>query len=220
VPGIADMFRRKKEGEGQGRPTVLTGPRIPRHSSGWEALLKHLRAENGLRVLDIGPTSPQNINFLTEMGHSVYMADVVAESLRAEWKLPPEEEGGEPRFNVDGFFEQNLNFHGRQFDVVLLWATLDYIPGGLIEALVSRLKDATLRDGKVLAIFHSKPTGPFTAYCRYHLTETSEIEMQESEPYPVLRVYTNRQIERLFTGWTGSKFFLAKDNLYEVIVTR
>ncbi|MFP5228843.1 MAG: SAM-dependent methyltransferase [Acidobacteriota bacterium] len=219
MAGITGLFRRKKEDERRG-PTVLTGPRIPRHSSGWQALLKHLQSQSGLRVLDIGPTSPQNINFLTEMGHSVYMADIVHESLRDEWKLPPEEDGTEPRFNVDGFFEQNLNFHGRQFDVVLLWATLDYIPTGLIEPLVTRLKDATLRDGKVLAIFHSKPTGPYTAYCRYHLTGTSEIEMQESEPYPVRRVYTNRQIEKLFTGWTASKFFLAKDNLYEVIVTR
>jgi hypothetical protein len=217
---MVSLFRKKKEDEGRDRPTFLTGPRIPRHSSGWEALLKHLRNENGLRVLDIGPTSPQNINFLTEMGHSVYMADVVHESLREEWKLPPEEQGGPPLFNVGAFFEQNLNFHGRQFDVVLLWATLDYIPAGLIEPLVARLKDATLRDGKVLAIFHSRPTGPFTAYCRYHLTGTSDIEMQESEPYAVVRVHTNRQIERLFTGWSGSRFFLAKDNLYEVIVTR
>jgi hypothetical protein len=44
--------------------------------------------------------------------------------------------------------------------------------------------------------------------------------MQESEPYPVQRVYTNRQIEKLFTGWSGYRFFLAKDNLYEVIITR
>jgi hypothetical protein len=219
---MVNLFRRKREDEGRGRPTLLTGPRIPRHSSGWEALLKHLRAEqgNGLRVLDIGPTSPQNINFLTEMGHSVYMADVVHESLRAEWQLPPAEEGEPPRFDVEGFFKQNLNFHGRQFDVVLLWATLDYIPDGLIEALVSHLKDATLRDGKVLAIFHSKPTGPFTTFCRYHLTAVPEIEMQETEPYPVLRVFTNRRIEQLFRGWGGFKFFLAKDNLYEVIVTR
>jgi hypothetical protein len=217
---MVSFFGRKRDDEGRGRPTLLTGPRIPRHSSGWDALLKHLRAENGLRVLDIGPTSPQNINFLTEMGHSVYMADVVHDALQGGWVLPPKEEGEEPGFNVEGFFEQNLKFHGRQFDVVLLWATLDYIPEGLIPALVARLKDATLKDGKVLAIFHTKPTGPFTAYCRYHLTGTSDIEMQESEPYQVLRVYTNRKIEQHFKGWSGIKFFLAKDNLYEVIVTR
>ena len=39
-------------------PTVLTGPRIPRHSSAWKDLLKFLKAEQGLRILDIGPTSP------------------------------------------------------------------------------------------------------------------------------------------------------------------
>lgn len=217
---MVSFFRKKNEDEGRDRPTLLTGPRIPRHSSGWAALLKHLQAENGLRVLDIGPTSPQNINFLTGMGHSVYMADIVHEAKQGGWELPAEEEGGEPRFNVDGFFEQNLNFQGRQFDVVLLWATLDYIPEGLIGALVQRLKDATLKDGKILAIFHSKPTGPYTAYCRYHLTGGAEIEMQESEPYQVQRVYTNRKIEQLFQGATGTKFFLAKDNLYEVIVTR
>jgi hypothetical protein len=44
--------------------------------------------------------------------------------------------------------------------------------------------------------------------------------MQESEPYPVQRVYTNRKIEQLFKGFSGSRFFLAKDNLYEVILTR
>lgn len=217
---MVNLFRRKREEEGRGRPTLLTGPRIPRHSSGWEALLKHLKAESGLRVLDIGPTSPQNINFLTEMGHSVYMADVVHEAMHGDWKLPAEEEGGPPRFDVEGFFQQNLNFHGRQFDVVLLWATLDYIPEGLIAAMVQHLKDATLKGGKILAIFHSKPTGPYTAYCRYHLTGEPEIEMQESEPYAVQRVYTNRKIEQLFQGASGIKFFLAKDNLYEVIVTR
>jgi SAM-dependent methyltransferase len=217
---MVNLFRRKREGEDRDRPTLLTGPRVPRHSSGWEALLKHLHAENGLRVLDIGPTSPQNINFLTNMGHSVYMADIVHEALSGNWELPAAEEGGGPAFNVDGFFEQNLNFQGRQFDVVLLWATLDYIPDGLTVPLIQHLKDATLKGGKILAIFHSKPTGPYTAYCRYHIGEGKEIEMQESAPYQVRRVYTNRKIEQLFQGASGIKFFLAKDNLYEVIVTR
>jgi hypothetical protein len=31
--------------------------------------------------------------------------------------------------------------------------------------------------------------------------------MQETEPYPVLRVYTNRKIEQLFKGFGGSLFF-------------
>jgi Methyltransferase domain len=217
---IGGIFRRKRDEAGGDRPTTLTGPRIPRHSSGWQALLKYLKDQSGLRVLDIGPTSPQNINFLTNMGHSVYMADVVHEALKGGWEIPAKEKGEAPGFNVKGFFEQNLNFHGRQFDVVMLWATLDYIPEGLTAALVQHLETATVAGGRVLAIFHSKKDGPYTAYCRYHLTDGQEIEMQESEPFGVQRVYTNRSIERLFEGFAGYKFFLAKDNLYEVILTR
>lgn len=183
-------------------------------------MLKYLQEHQNLRVLDIGPTSSQNINFLTGLGHSVYMADVVHESLSGHWKLPPEEEGGEPRFDVSGFFEQNLNFGGREFDVVMLWNTLDYVPQGLVLPLIDHLKDAVNRGGLILAIFHSKATGPNTAFCRYHLTGSDTIEMQEAEPHPVRRVYTNRKIEELFSQFSNSRFFLAKDNLYEVLLTR
>lgn len=217
---IGGFFRKKRDTEGGDKPTTLTGPRIPRHSSGWQAMLKHLSEESGLRVLDIGPTSSQNINFLTNLGQSVYMADVVHEALRGNWQTAPAEPGEEPGFNVEGFFQQNLNFSGREFDVVLLWATLDYIPEGLVVPLVRHLHEATRPGGKVLAIFHSKAQGPFTAYCRYHLTSGAEVEMQEAEPFDVRRVYTNRKIEQLFHDWGNNRFFLAKDNLYEVLITR
>lgn len=217
---IGNFFRRNKTSEGKERATVLTGPRIPRSSSAWQALQKFLSDEKNLRVLDIGPTSSQNINFLTNLGHSVYMADVVHEALKGGWELPPAEKGEAPGFNVDGFFEHNLNFQGREFDVVLLWATLDYIPEGLTKPLIERLKDVTRPGGKVLAVFHSKAQGPFTAYCRYHLTEGPDVEMQESEPFPILRVIPNRKIEQIFEGFSNSRFFLAKDNLYEVLLTR
>ncbi|WP_279388567.1 class I SAM-dependent methyltransferase [Acidipila rosea] len=173
-----------------------------------------------MKVLDIGPTSSTNINFLTGMGHGVWMADVVDESSRKEWELPPVEEGGQPGFNTDTFFEQNLNFSGREFDVVMLWTTLDYIPDALTAPLIDRLHKSLKPGGKVLALFHSKSVGPDTAFCRYHLTPTDAIEAQESGTYPIRRVYTNRNIEKLFAAYSNYRFFLAKDNVYEVIITR
>jgi hypothetical protein len=74
--------------------------------------------------------------------------------------------------------------------------------------------------GRILAIFHTKTTGPETAFYRYHLTDTDQIEMQETQRFPVRRVYTNRNIEKLFSAFSNTRFFLAKDNLYEVIVSR
>jgi len=209
------------QAEAQGhKPTLLSGPRVPRHSSGWSALQKHLKTEQALRVLDIGPTSPSNINQLTSLGHSVWMADLVHEALTGSWERPPAEEGAQPTFDIEGFFEQNLSFNGREFDVVLLWTTLDYIPEGLITPLVERLHNSLRPGGRILALFHTKQTGQETVFCRYHLTETEMIEMQESAPFPVQRVYTNRNIEKLFSAFSNYRFFLAKDNLYEVIITR
>jgi hypothetical protein len=161
-------------------------------------LQKHLKSEQALRVLDIGPTSPSNINQLTSLGHSVWMADIVHEAVTGGWETPPLEVGGQPGFDVDGFFEQNLNFNGREFDVVLLWTTLDYIPEGLIAPLLERLYHSLRSGGRILALFHSKQNGPETAFCRYHLTETEMIEMQESAPFPVRRVYTNRNKKAVF----------------------
>ena len=183
-------------------------------------MIKHLKEEESLRVLDIGPTSPSNINFLTALGHSCYMADVVHEALTGDWTTLPEEEGGAPGFDVERFIDQTLDFGGRRFDVVLLWTTLDYIPQPLVQPLIDHLFAAMHGGGRVLAIFHTKATGPNTAYCRYHLTDGDSIEMQESEPHPVLRVYTNRAIEKLFSRFNNYRFFLAKDDIYEVIITR
>ncbi len=78
-----------------------------------------------LRVLDIGPTSSTNINYITSLGHSIYMANFVEEAAKPEWIIPGEA-GEEPRYDVDRFLATNLNFSGRNFDVVILWDTADY----------------------------------------------------------------------------------------------
>ncbi len=199
---------------------VLSGPRIPRHSSAWAALRKYLAAEPNLRVLDVGPTSSANVNFLTQAGHGIWMADLASDALRGSWELPSSEPGEPAGFDTDTFFAQNLDFGGREFDVVLLWTALDYIPEPLVKPLLHELHRAMRPGGRLLAIFHTKTTGPNTEYYRYHLTDSDSVEMQETEKFPVRRVYTNRNIEKLFSEFSNTRFFLAKDNLSEVIITR
>jgi 2-polyprenyl-3-methyl-5-hydroxy-6-metoxy-1,4-benzoquinol methylase len=217
---MRNLFGRSQSAsQSSGTPTVLTGPRMPRHSSAWKDLLKYLKSEQGLRILDIGPTSPTNINFLTTLGHGVYMADVVNESVHGNWISAPDE-NGVTRFDVDGFLDNNLDFAGREFDVILLWTTLDYIPQDLVSPLIKRLRSSMRPGGRVLTFFHTRNLGPDTAFCRYHVTDSDTIESQETTGYTVQRVYTNRTIEKLFENYASTKFYLAKDNLYEVIITR
>src|ERR1700748_2862022 len=100
--------RTQQRSQAPGSPTGLTGAPVPRHSSAWKDLLKFLKSEQGLRILDIGPTSPTNINYLTTLGHGVYMADVVNEALRGNWISAPDENGETP-FDVEGFLDNNLD---------------------------------------------------------------------------------------------------------------
>jgi len=191
--------------------------RVPRHSSGWKDMLKHLRSEESLRVLDIGPTSSTNINYITGLGHSIYMANLVEEASKPEWQVPSE--NGEPTFDVERFLSSNLNFTGRNFDVVLLWDTADYLPEPLVASVFSRIHKVMEPGGQMLCFFHAT-TDPSTSFCRYHLTDTDVVEMQRAGSYPLHHIYSNRKIENLLSDFSSYRFFLAKDTLREVIVTR
>jgi len=194
------------------------GNRVARHSSGWSELLKHLRTQDSLRILDIGPTSSSNINYITSLGHSIYMANVVEEASKPEWLVPGE--AGEPAgFDVARFLESNLNFSGRMFDVVILWDTADYLPEALLSPVLSRIHEVLQPGGLMLAFFHATAT-PETTFCRYHLTDTDVVEMQKAGKYPLLQIYSNRKIENMLSEFSNYRFFLAKDSLREVIITR
>lgn len=205
-------------GEGSASSRGSDSSRIPRHSSGWKELQKHLKAQESLRVLDIGPTSSSNINYITGLGHSIYMANLVEEAARPEWVLPAEA-GEEPRYDIERFFEANLNFSGRQFDVVVLWDTVDFLPEALVEPVFAKLHEVMAPGGLMLAFFHANKESN-SVFCRYHLTDTEVVEMQKAGSYPLLNTYSNRKVENLLRDFSGYRFFLAKDSLREVIVTR
>lgn len=217
---MSPLFQRsagQKEQGTHGRGS--TAARVPRHSSAWMKILARLKAEQGLRVLDIGPTSPTNINFLTSLGHSVYMADLVEEAVKAEWLLPANDDEA-PHYDVEGFLAQHMDFGDRQFDIVLLWDALDYIPSPLADAILMKLRMVISEQGQGLAFFHSRMTGPETVFCRYHIMDGDMLETQQGPVHPVLQTYQNRQIENLFQELGSCRFLLAKDNTREIIVTR
>jgi len=196
--------------------------RTSRHSSGWAQMQKHLRAKESLRLLDIGPTSAGNINFITNLGHSIYMANLVEDAARPEYQvveaLGPD--AGKTTYDIPRFLNENLDFSGRIFDVVTLWDTVDYLPDALVAPVLDRIYEVMEPGGQLLAFFHSKTSGDEASFSRYHLTATDQLEMQKIGVHPILHTYTTRQVETLFKRFASHKFFLAKDTLREVIVIR
>ncbi len=190
-----------------------------RHSSGWAQLQKHLLSHESLRILDIGPTSAININYVTSLGHSIYMANLVDEAAKPEWMVSDGSDA-ESQFDVEGFIAANLQFADRKFDVVIFWDTADYLPASLLAPVVDRIYEVMQPGGQFLGFFHSKANEGETRFSRYHLTATDAVEIQRAGNHPLLNVYNNRQIEKLLGAFSGYRFFLAKDNLREVLATR
>jgi SAM-dependent methyltransferase len=211
------LFQRKGEdnsANGQGKTAQ-------RSSRGWGETLAFLKQREGLRVLDFGATSSHNINYLTSLGQSVYMANVVEDASRAEWmRVDPEHPDAKPEFDTEAFAAANFDFSGKEFDVVLLWDTADYLPPGAVPMLFAKLHNVLRPEGRLLAFFHGRKEGPETGFARFHVTEGPELTVQPLGAFPVQQLYQTRQIEKFLNGYSDVRFLLGKDNVREVIATR
>ena len=197
--------------------------RPARHSRAWNDVRTHLQNSDALRVLDFGATSPANINYLTSLGHSVYMANLVQDATRPEWQKPHPPDapaGAAPEFDVDRFMATNLDFSGRDFDIILLWDTANYLPVSMVQPLFARLRDVLRPNGRLLAFFHGRTTGPDTNFSRYQLTDSDDLVVLDSGNFPITRIYLTRQIEQFLEGYSSVRFFLGKDNCREVTAVR
>jgi hypothetical protein len=203
--------------------TAHSSERPPRHSRGWIEVRTYLQQSEGLRVLDFGSTSPSNINYLTSLGHSVYMANIVQDATRPEWLKPAQlsdSKAAETEFDVDGFIAANLDFSGRDFDIILLWDTANFLPPEMVPALFGRLRDVLRPDGMLLAFFHGRLTGPETTFSRFQLGDGDDLQILDSGSFPVRKIYQTRQVEKFLEGYSSIRFFLGKDNVREVIAVR
>lgn len=216
---LSRLFEKKNDNTETEYAQGLIGPRVPRHSGAWSAVRKRIETESGLRIIDTGYTSPANITYLTSLGHSIFLTDLVNDACSTDWQKGTDEEG-EPIWDIEGFLERALKFDDRTFDIVLLWTALDYLPEHFVAPVVSHLYSAMNPGGQVMAFFHTRSQGEETVRCRYHVTSGDDVEIQLTSQFPIQRAFTNRSIERLFSGWSNHKQFLAKDSVSEVIVTR
>ncbi|MGH9392896.1 MAG: methyltransferase domain-containing protein [Terriglobales bacterium] len=192
-------------------------PGILRNSNGLREFLIGWDKAEGRRVLDLGCTSSSNLNFFTAHGHSVYSDDLLLESDLPRYRLASDQG---PLFDAAAWMRDNLNFSAEHFDAVLLWDLIDYIPEALIKPLLERLSLLLKPSGTILAYFHTRDAGPDASFFRYHIHDRETLQLRPGHPYPLLRVFNNRHVENLFRGYRSVKFFLARDNLREVLASK
>jgi hypothetical protein len=190
---------------------------VTRRSNGLKEFTSEWRREAGLCILDLGQTSSANLTFITNLGHRIYTEDLISESADPKYMVPGE---AGPHFDAERFLAENLKYPPQFFDSVLLWDLPDYLPEELVRPLTEHLSVTLKPGGTVLAYFHTKAAGANAPFFRYHIRDSETIELRPAKPHqPLRRVYNNRHIENLFKQFR-CKFFLARDNLYEVVITR
>jgi len=215
------------------RAATDAAPRISRRSSGLAELWRSLSSHEGQCVLDLGPTSPANIKHLTDMGHKVYSEDLLLASRDPGLRALDAE--GTSVLDEKRFLAENLAYDPHSFDTVLFWDVADFMEEALVKPVVARVWSIMKPGGFVLAFFHTRDAGADAPCFRFHMSGPDTLDAQPltvaSEAhngkkaarvpaYRLQRVFNNRNIENLFRDFSSLKFFLARDNVREVLVTR
>jgi SAM-dependent methyltransferase len=189
-----------------------------------------LNSQEGLCILDVGATSAANIRYFTDNGHKNYSEDLLRSSLEPALRM--QDSVGNSALDSKKFLDENLVYQNGQFDVVLLWNLPDYMEESLVKPTIDRLWSVMKPGGLLLAFFHTRDAGPDSVCYRYHVTGTDMLDMQpiklaapgrsasDKESPRLQRVFNNRHIENLFHDFASIKFFLARDNIREVLVVR
>jgi SAM-dependent methyltransferase len=228
---VAQSLRKLFRGGSSGEPAASAPQqrlqaRASRRSSGLGELTRALAGREGLCVLDVGATSPDNIQHFTELGYKVYSEDVLLASKDRQYFAADAE--GRQVVEEKKFLSDNLNYGPQTFDAVLCWDMADYMDEALVKPVVARLWSVLKPGGLVLAFFHTKDAGPDAPFYRYHIAGTDNLELQllsgaarhGGGGFRLQRVFNNRHIENLFRDFANIKFFLARDNVREVLVKR
>lgn len=194
--------------------------RIVRRSTGFGEFMRALKpqSEQKLKVLDLGPTSPDNISFLTELGLRVYNEDVLRACKEPEYVV--RQEDGSESISAELFLKENLSYPDSEFDAVLCWDIPDYLPETLVTPAVQAIHKILKPHGSMLAFFHTKDVGPDAPYYRYHIVQPDTLELEAKPGHRLQRVFQNRHLENLFAEFSSRKFFLGRDNIREVIVVK
>jgi SAM-dependent methyltransferase len=171
------------------------------------------------------------------LGHKVYSEDLLVAS--TDSSLVIQDEKGNPALDSRRFLAENLEYSAAQFDAVLCWNLPDYLDESLVKPVVGRLWSLLKPGGMLLAFFHTRDAGPDAPCYRFHIVNSDTLEMQHislrrevrkgptgvvhtsiGDTFRLQRVFNNRHIENLFRDFASIKFFLARDNIREVLAVR
>lgn len=188
------------------------------HTNNLKRFTRKLSSAPKPHILDLGRLCGSNIEWFIKKGFKVYVDDRITDlqpppkpkptSRRGEWKLvsPPP--------------LQALEYHEGLFDGILCWDLIDYLVLKQAKDLVTGIRSVLKTKGVVLAYFNFNKTTP-PPPTRYHIEGDTQLAYETLPPFPVSRrIYENREIEEIFTGFEILNSTFLKNQMREVLVQK
>jgi len=196
----------KPRGEPPGPTRLESGVH---RAPGLATLCDGLAGEKARSVLDFGPSSTENVEFLSRLVERVQIQDLFRScggtyGARAEiYRFPAVERIALPE---DG-----------PYDAILLWDLLHYFEPSQIPPLVARLGRLSRPGSRVLLIASAKvpiPPTPVQFKIAGRDRLVYRVATDQRLPPPQL---TPRQIEKLFRGFAPLRLFQLRNGLQELL---
>lgn len=173
-----------------------------------------------MSVLDLAGANQATVTFLTNLGHRLYSDDFVHQ-------LDDCFAGGGDFYDnqtnplhAGRFLDTALSFPDQIFDGALVWDTLQFLNGPLLETVVGKLHRVLRPGSSMLAFFHAEERVESIPTYSYRIGDRRTILLQPRGKRKPAQFFNNRSLEKLFREFESVKFFLTRDHLREVLVRR
>jgi hypothetical protein len=177
-------------------------------------------AEQG-RLLDLGQVAQSTVGFFIDRGFNISIEDLVRSraefqaQIESEQRKDPSAEPPDPAALAARYLDENLRFQPDSFHGVLAWDVFDFLETELLEPLVARLHEVLAPGGVLLAAFHDSPE---VDAVRYRVLDPETVELAPlRRPQAIQRVFQNREILALFSGFRSSRTYVGRDHLREAL---
>jgi hypothetical protein len=192
---------------------------ITRHSPGLDHFFTAL-SDAPTSVLDLAGASQANIEFITGLGHRIY-SDDITRALELAFG-----EGSDGFVNqsdparVEQFMSTTLDFQVNALGGALLWDTLQFLAPPLLQETLDQLFHIVEPGASLLAYFHADERATTVPVFSYRIVDRKTVQITQRNKRRHAQYFNNRALEKIFSRFNSVKFFLSRDNLREVIVSR
>lgn len=201
-----------------GRPPLP--PPSTRQSLGLGQFFANLERSDRLRILDLSGASQANLNFVLQYGHHLYCENFL-ETLESVFGSGDDffaRQGDEEL--ADRFLAQTFaNLEG-PFDGALIWDSLQFLQPPLLDHTVGHLHRLLEPGALVHAFFNSNDRARWLPVNAYRIEAANAIHVIPRDFRPAPPPFNARALERLFADFSSVKFFLSRDHIRELLVTR